>query len=174
MDTLTRFATMVETAIDGGVRKLDAMDSPRFNRGVGFALAAPTIAVLATARMLAPAAEGFGTHTQLGLGSCTMLTLTGWPCPMCGMTTTFSHLAHFNVVDAALTQPFGLVLYALTVAGAVVGLADLVTGAGWWRRSLRSVQRFEEKGAIFLLLGMGLGWVYKCVRMHPEILAWIS
>lgn len=172
MDALTRMASALEQMIDGGVRRVEAIDTPAFNRAVGLGLAAPTLAVLGIARVLTPAAAGFGTHTQLGLGSCTMLTLTGWPCPMCGMTTTFTHLAHLQVVDALWTQPFGLVLFALTVVGAVVGVADVATGRGYWRRSLRRVQRFEEKGAIFLLVGMMLGWLYKCVRIHPEILSW--
>lgn len=162
MDTLTRFATTLEQMIDGGVRRIDAMDSPGFNRAVGLGLAAPTLTVLGIARMLTPAAEGVGTHMQLGLGGCTMLTLTGWPCPMCGMTTTFTHLAHFHVVDAFWTQPFGLVLFSLTVIGALIGVADLATGTGYWRRSLKAAQRFEEKGALALLIGMGLGWAYKC------------
>ena len=33
-----------------------------------------------------------GTHQQLGLPPCNFVTLTGYPCPACGMTTSFALL----------------------------------------------------------------------------------
>jgi hypothetical protein len=57
------------------------------DRLVGVILAVPTSVVLGLAAWLEPAAGGVGTHKQLGLNGCAVLTATGWPCPMCGMTT---------------------------------------------------------------------------------------
>ncbi len=37
------------------------------------------------------------THTQLGLPPCSMVKLTGRPCPACGMTTSFALLVHGDV-----------------------------------------------------------------------------
>jgi len=75
-------------------------------------VALPTLTVLAIARHLQPDPAGVGTHTQLGLGRCPVLALTGYPCPMCGMTTTFALMADLRPVDAALNQPFGVVLFS--------------------------------------------------------------
>ena len=131
------------------------------NRLVGVVLALPSTAVLGIAAWLTPAAEGVGTHMQLGLGGCSVLTATGWPCPMCGMTTTFSHMAHLSPVEALHTQPFGVVLFLTTLLLASVGWADALLGGGRWRRLSAWVLAREVPVAVLTLLGMALGWVYK-------------
>ena len=52
------------------------------DRLVGVVLAAPSSVVLGLSAWLEPAAGGVGTHKQLGLNGCAVLTATGWPCPM--------------------------------------------------------------------------------------------
>ncbi|MFZ5476041.1 MAG: DUF2752 domain-containing protein [Myxococcota bacterium] len=155
--------------VDALVARVNAVPEVRLNRVVGLLIGAPSSTVLALAAWLTPSPAGYGTHVQLGLGSCTMLTITGWPCPMCGMTTTFAHVAHLHFLDALANQPFGLVLFALTVLAAGIGVTDLATGRGLWRRALGVVQRYEQKIAIALLAGMIAGWLYKCAVMHPEV-----
>ena len=59
--------------------------------------------------------SGVGTHQQLGLAPCGLLSLTNVPCPMCGMTTTFSYSAHFQFIDGFKNQPFGTILFFATV-----------------------------------------------------------
>ena len=88
------------------------------DRLISLALGIPAWVVLGIAVYLEPETKGFGTHQQLGLGSCTVLTLTGYPCPMCGMTTTFTHMAHLSPWMAFKTQPFGVVLFLGTLATA--------------------------------------------------------
>lgn len=141
------------------------------DRLVGAALLAPSAVVLGIAGSLTPDPSGMGTHQQLGLGGCTVLTLTGWPCPMCGMTTTFTHLAHLHVVEGFLNQPFGLVLFAATVVMAVMGLFDLVHPRRRWLQALRWVDRHESLVAGILLVGMIGGWTYK-ILMVKQILPW--
>ena len=138
-------------------------------RVVGATLLVPTSTVLGFAAWLTPDPRGFGTHTQLGLGQCTFLHLTGYPCPMCGMTTTFALMAHAHPVEAALNQPFGVVLFSLTVASSLVGGLDVATGSGFTARAWAGIQRREQRLAIALLAGMMLGWVYKILLMHPEL-----
>lgn len=151
-----------------GLRRL----VPARDRVLGGVLASPSLVVLALAHHLTPSPSGYGTHLQLGLRPCTFLTLTGWPCPMCGMTTTFAWLAHGHPVEALRTQPFGLVLFPMTVAASVVGLVDLVTGRGLARTMFRRLEPCEGRLATAFLLAMLLGWAYKCTVFHPEILPW--
>lgn len=135
------------------------------DRLVGVALFVPAATVLAIARVLVADPLGHGTHQQLGLGACTVLTLTGWPCPMCGMTTCFTHMAHLSPVEATLVQPFGVVLFSVTVVLAVVGGLDLVWPRQRWRRLLAFALRHEGALAGGLLGGMALGWIYKVLEM---------
>ncbi len=76
------------------------------------ALAAASASVLLIARLLTPNASGVGTHTQLGLPPCGFLTLLGVPCPACGLTTAFAHLAHGDVSASLAAHPLGLPLFA--------------------------------------------------------------
>jgi len=160
---VTRRADGVVAQLLAPWRWLESLTAATQDRLVGLALVVPSGVVLTIARLLTPDPGGMGTHRQLGLGGCAMLTTTGVPCPMCGMTTTFSHLAHLEPLQAALTQPFGLVLFACTVAGFSVGLADLIRPRGRWRRALSWVDRHEAAVAGSLLLGLVLGWAYKIV-----------
>ena len=139
------------------------------DRLVGAGLGLPSAMVLGIARWLEPDPSGVGTHQQLGLGGCSILTLTGWPCPMCGMTTTFAHLAHGNLVQGALTQPFGLVLFSVTVGLCAVGLADFFVPTGRFRRIGTWLTPLEVPIAVSVLVGMILGWFYKVVLIRPEI-----
>lgn len=133
------------------------------NRMVGLAVGLPAWSVLGIALWLRPDPAGFGTHRQLGLGACVVLAMTGVPCPMCGMTTTFSHLAHGHLVQGALTQPFGVVLFSLTVLAAGMGALDLVLGRGLWRQVLQRVAARESQIALGITIGLLAGWIYKIV-----------
>lgn len=134
-------------------------------RRVSLFLGAPTWLVLGIALWLTPAAEGYGTHRQLGLSGCTLLSITGYPCPMCGMTTTFSHMAHAQPLMALRTQPFGVVLFLITAFLAGLALAELILPTGRWRRLLSWIERYELRLAIGLLVGLIGGWIYKILMM---------
>lgn len=153
----------------GPVRWFRGLASAAQDRLVGLALAVPSGGVLGTALSLDASPTGVGTHRQLGLGGCTILTTFGVPCPMCGMTTTFTHLAHLDVVAGVLNQPFGLVLFAGTVAAFSVGLSDLLAPRARWRRALAVVDRHEGWIAAALLIGMFGGWGYKWAAMAGHL-----
>lgn len=153
------------------VDRVLAWPDPVMDRLIGAVLFLPSATVLGIALALNPDPAGFGTHRQLGLGGCALLTLTGVPCPMCGMTTTFSHLAHGHLVAGFLNQPFGLVLFTGTVAAALIGASDLFAARGAWRVALRWLERREAWVAGTLLIGLASGWLYKVALMRG-ILPW--
>jgi hypothetical protein len=146
--------------------RIDAIPPPTQDRVVGGALFLPTATVLAIATQLAPSPTGYGTHLQLGLGSCSFLRIFGIPCPMCGMTTTFAHLAHLEIVAGAANQPFGLVLFLMAVGGLALGTLELVAPRGRWRSVARWIERREGAVAAFLLIGLIAGWSYKIALME--------
>lgn len=125
---------------------------------LGFALMASS--PLALARMLRPSAEGVGTHQQLGLPPCTFLWVTGIPCPFCGMTTSWSHAARFDVIGSLSTQPMGFVLFAVTTALALSLLLRVATGAARFdpQRFLSSLPARAWWGGLAALL---VAWGYK-------------
>ena len=99
-----------------------------------------------------------------------MLTWTGWPCPMCGMTTTFALMAEGRVLEAFHNQPFGPVLFSITAMFAVLGLLDMVTGRGWIASAARFLAPQEQRIAMGLLIGLAGGWLWKCGLLHPEVI----
>ena len=121
--------------------------------------------VLAIARWLEPSPTGVETHLQLGLRPCTILTWTGWPCPMCGATTTFALLADFRVLDAIHNQPFAALLFTMTVAVFGISLAEVVSPKERWIRLLDWSEPYEGWLAVGFLTAMAAGWAYKAWLM---------
>jgi hypothetical protein len=86
---------------------------------------AGAILVLGLARVLEPAVAGHGTHVQLGLAPCTVLAVTGVPCPSCGLTTSFAHLARLEVLDAVAANAAGLPFFAVVASLVPLGLVAM-------------------------------------------------
>jgi hypothetical protein len=84
--------------------------------------------VLAASVWLTPAESGVGTHTQLGLPPCGFLVLFGKPCPACGLTTAFAHLAHLQPLASLRAHPVGLPLFAINLGVLALSAHGLATG----------------------------------------------
>ncbi|HHO49646.1 MAG TPA: DUF2752 domain-containing protein [Deltaproteobacteria bacterium] len=117
------------------------------------------------AALLEPAAEGHGTHTQLGLGNCSFLSLTGRPCPMCGATTSFALMAHLRPVDALINQPFAVLLFLMAALGFGIAVSEALDPRDRWGRLSQWLEPREGWLALAFLALMGLGWIYKVLQM---------
>jgi hypothetical protein len=122
------------------------------------ALIALSSLVLLIARLLRPSPRGLGTHQQLGLPPCPMLYLTGWPCPSCGLTTSFAHAARFDFYQAFITQPFGLIAFSLTILSIPLSLY-LIQRRVAWADFIHA--RGVNAGLYALIVLYLLGWIYK-------------
>ncbi len=151
--------------MSAATRAWTRLSLPLRDRLIAGFLGLPAWVVLGVAATLDADPLGHGTHKQLGLGTCTILAMTGWPCPMCGMTTTFTHMAHGSPIEAVLTQPFGVLLFLLTLATAVLSLVELVRPHQRFLRIWSWVEQRETAIAGGLMLGLLLGWIYKLVEM---------
>lgn len=119
----------------------------------GALLAAPSLVVLVLAYGLAPSPSGHGTHRQLALPECSFRVHRGLPCPSCGMTTSMARMAHADVLGAWRAQPFGVVLFPVTVLVAAVAVGELATG-----RDLMKRYRPSLWWVVLFLAGELLGW----------------
>ncbi|MBL7996375.1 DUF2752 domain-containing protein [bacterium] len=111
---------------------------------------------------LSPSPEGHGTHRQLGFPPCGFLTVTGYPCPSCGLTTSFSYLARGHGIKSLQTQPFGAVLFITLLAIgiiAVVGLVKRIPVSNF----IESIV-FERIQVLLLVLFL-VSWIYKIIIM---------
>lgn len=121
---------------------------------------------LTIAANLDASAYGIGTHTQLGLEPCAFEMNTGLPCATCGMTTTFTHVAHGNLLQGFINQPAGFVLALIAAMTVVV--------CGW---SLYTGMRLAPIGQALMrprlwILGiviLAASWIYK-IATHVEII----
>jgi len=127
-------------------------------RLVGAVVAAACWAVLLVAASLEPAAEGVGTHRQLGLPSCGWIVAMNVPCFTCGMTTSFAHAAGGNLVGSLRAQPFGFLLAIGTASAALLGTYITVTGSrvGHLLPQLWSARMNWIVGGLLLA-----AWIYK-------------
>ena len=86
------------------------------------------VAVLVTAVRLDPDPRGYGTHEGLGLAPCGYLAKTGQKCLSCGLTTSFSNLAHLRPGAAWNANPAGIPLFLLALVSPFWLLHALGTG----------------------------------------------
>lgn len=123
------------------------------------ALAAAAAALLVLARVLQPDSRGLGTHLGLGLPPCGFLLWLGLPCPACGLTTSFAHLARFELLAALRAHPGGLPLYLLTLVTLVASLRGALRA-----ESLRTTwaRLRVERWAVGLLVTLLATW---CARL---------
>jgi len=132
---------------------------------VSAGLALAILCVFSLAALLEPSSHGHGTHTQLGLGTCSFLALTGQPCPMCGATTTWTLLAHFRPIAALRNQPFAALLFTITAGVFGVAISEVLDPRERWSRLAAWLGPREGRVAAGFLALMALGWVYKAVLM---------
>jgi hypothetical protein len=90
---------------------------------------------------------------------------------MCGMTTTFTHLAHGQLLQGLLNQPFGLVLFALTLGAGLVGLWELLWARGRLEQIFRWIIHRDLPIVVAGLTGLLGGWIYKVLLLRG-ILPW--
>ena len=81
-----------------------------------FGLGVMLLVVLIVAFWLQPNPAGLGTHTQLGLPGCTMVTLLGIRCPGCGMTTSWAYTLKGDLTSAIRVNVGGVLLCFLAMA----------------------------------------------------------
>jgi hypothetical protein len=85
-------------------------------------------AILLLSLWFKPDPRGLGTHEQLWLRPCSSYALTGLPCPFCGMTTAFAHMARGEIRDAALAQPAGALGFIACVALLPIAIGAAISG----------------------------------------------
>jgi len=97
-----------------------------FVRALLAVLALGFVAVIGVAAWLQPYdADGqplrMASHTQLGLQPCSMVVMSGKPCPACGMTTSFALLVHGDVLNSMRANWVGTLM-----CGTIIVLAPWV------------------------------------------------
>jgi hypothetical protein len=135
--------------------------SPRvgmFGRSMALGIALASLATLVTAVLIVPSSTGVETHRQLGMPPCGLLLTTGLPCMTCGMTTSFAHFAHGQVLASLWVQPGGTLLAFLAAcavwAGGYIGFTGLPGPA--------LLNRLPWGRMMFALLGVLLAaWTWK-------------
>ncbi len=120
--------------------------------------------VLATATFLDPDPSGVGTHQQLGIPPCMILSHFGLPCPLCGMTTSFALMADGQPAEAFLNQPFAAVLFVITAVIAIVAGIELVAPAHRWRMLLSCFKGREVGLLTAIFVALIASWAYKIAR----------
>jgi hypothetical protein len=114
------------------------------------------------ARLLEPAVDGVGTHRQLGLPACPMLTLSGLPCPFCGLTTSLALAVRGEWTASLRVQPLGLFVLLTALTLVCLNLPAI------YRRIDFDKLVHSRRGTIFVytfLFILLLSWFYKIASL---------
>ncbi len=97
--------------------------------------------------------------------TCASITITGQPCPQCGMTRSFVYGARFRILEAFLFNPAGYTLFLWIQVGGLLGAYRLV------RRNGRAAQLpWELVAGWSMLWFIGLWavpWVARLFGVNP-------
>lgn len=89
-----------------------------------------------------------GTHLQLGLPACTLLSIVGFPCPSCGMTTAVSLFVHGDPAASWRTNCAGtLIAGAGAIATAWLALLAWGMARQPWFTAERVILLLSTAGA---------------------------
>lgn len=133
----------------------DVPDLNRWVRVLLVLLGVGLLAVFYTAWRLEPDPRGLGTHQQLGLPPCTFYRFTRIPCPSCGMTTSFSHLAHGDVLGSLQANPAGTVLAAMCLVVIPWSAVSALLGRTW---GIHRFEAFLARGVIVFITILLVSW----------------
>ena len=113
------------------------------------------LALLIVASNLTPAKQGLGTHQQLGLPPCSMLSLFGIRCPACGMTTSWSYFAKGNWIASISTNAGGFLLALLCIAIIIISAQVVRNG----RLPSARIQKGLTIACVGILIVTILDWI---------------
>ena len=92
---------------------------------------------------------------------CPLRTLTGVPCPFCGLTTATVDMAHGQWAQAARASPLALLVALLVVGTAPVILARVAGLAAPPRPASDAARRRIARGAVVVVV---LSWLFQLHR----------
>jgi hypothetical protein len=121
-----------------------------------FLLGSLLFGLLGTAALLKPASAGFGTHEQLGLPPCTVKLIFGMRCPACGMTTSWSHLMHGELLES----------FRANCGGSLMGILAMIGGMGCFVAVFRGCVPARGRFAEILLM-------LTCVSLVVALVEWV-
>ena len=99
---------------------------------LAFASVASILLVLiGMASWLVPDPAGVGTHQQLGLPGCTMLTVFGVRCPACGMTTSWAHTLDGDLVSGIRASLSGVLMCLASLFLMLAFTCFAISGRGY-------------------------------------------
>ncbi len=116
------------------------------------------------ASRLEPDPRGYGTHLQLGLQPCAFATLTGYPCPTCGMTTSFAWFTRGNPGQSWRANPAGCLLAACSVPAIAWLIVGAIRGVPPGFRSWET----PILGAVLIVVALSIGfWLIRIAGNSP-------
>ncbi len=138
----------------------DASDHRRSgDRFEAFLVVFLAAALLIGAAILTPAADGYGTHRSMLVVPCIFRTITHIPCPFCGLTTAYAHMARLQIGPAFGAHVLGPLAYLFTWAAGLWGLYALAA-----RSRVIPAWMSSKRGTTIFLLIVAAGWLVNIIR----------
>ena len=116
---------------------------------------------------LARANDGFNDGGGI---PCIWRSLTGYPCPGCGLTRAFASISNFNIIESIRFNPEALLFTAIAILAVITPVRfSRISG-----KLKRLFQRQSDKKVLFLSVAFfAMLWVLNIIRvstgLYPEL-----
>jgi len=119
------------------------------------------VLVIGVSVYLEPDPRGYGTHEQLGFPPCSLAEAFHFPCPTCGLTTSFAHMGDLEPVEGFLVQPLGFLGFVFVVVVVLAAVVSVPLGISW----LPLLRRVNWPVTVWVAVGVGVAsWVFEIIR----------
>jgi len=99
-------------------------------------------------------------HGYALLKPCGFLVQTGYPCPTCYMTRSFTYMMHGHPIKSFAVQPFGAILCLMVIYLGYGAVHVLITGRPW----IAAWTRWRRRTLFLTVLGlMVAAWIFVIV-----------
>ncbi len=153
------------------VRRSGRSPQQRLRRGrevrdvnLQLAVACGAAVLLAACLLIQPDPRGLGTHSRLGMPTCSYLARSGIPCPSCGATTSLCWFVRGKFRRSFSVHPMGFVAGTLLVASILFSVVSAMLRRRWLVH-LRKVPASGWVALACMFLGLFLlGWPQRVER----------
>ena len=110
--------------------------------------------------------DSFVASNESNLGFCLIRSITGVPCPSCGMTRSVTTLAQGHLAEALWWNPLGIIMFASIITFPAWIIYDIIRRKDSFYKFFISVENFfrNRPVAIIAIILVVINWIWNIFK----------